>query len=194
MAVEYHIYDQKFFQNTLKLEADSASAAVAVFYEQFKPKSVIDIGCGCGIYLKHFVERGVEIVGYDGSPAALKESLVGDKIKMFDLAKPLRLKKKFDLALCLEVAEHLEEKDADTLVETLTNLSETIIFTAAVPGQGPRSIGHINEQWPEYWIAKFAVKDFVFQKELTARLKAKLKNKNVVWWLTQNLMIFSRQK
>jgi 2-polyprenyl-3-methyl-5-hydroxy-6-metoxy-1,4-benzoquinol methylase len=194
MAVEYRIYDQKFFQNTLKLEADSAVAAVAVFYEQFKPKSVIDIGCGCGIYLKYFAERGVEIIGYDGSPAALKESLVGDKIKIFDLARPLRLEKKFDLALCLEVAEHLEEKDADTLVETLINLSNTIIFTAAVPGQGPRSIGHINEQWPEYWIAKFVSKGFTFQEKLTARLKEKLKDKNVVWWLTQNLMIFSRQK
>ena len=192
MPVEYHIYDNKFFRNTVKLEADSAQAVVDTLMKYFKPKSVIDIGCGCGIYLKQFQELGVDIIGYDGSPAALTESLVGDKIKIFDLAQPLVLDRQFDLVLCLEVAEHLEEKFADTLVDTLAKLGNTIIFTAAIPGQGPRSIGHINEQLPEYWINKFQERDFSLQEKLTSDIKQEMKESQVVWWIVQNLMVFKK--
>jgi len=192
MAVEYHIYDQKFFANSIKLEQASAAAAVNALYRYLRPKSVIDIGCGCGIYLKEFEKLGVVIGGYDGSPAAIQASLVGDKIKLFDLAEPLRLAKKFDLALCVEVAEHLVERSADTLVDSLVSLSDNIVFTAAVPGQGPQSIGHINEQLPEYWIEKFKKRGFILQAELSDKIRAEMKAKDVIWWIVQNLMIFKK--
>lgn len=190
MTVETNIYDEKFFQNTIKLESDSALAVVKILLKHFQPKSVIDIGCGCGIYLQEFAKHNIEIAGYDGSPSAIISSLVGDKIKLFDLCEPLKLKQKFDLCLCVEVAEHLPQEYADTLVETLANLSDTLIFTAATPGQGPRSIGHINEQNPEYWIDKFTEKDFVLDKKLTEEIRTEMKAKNVVWWIVKNLMIF----
>lgn len=193
MAVEYHIYDQNFFRNTVKFEAASATAVAHILQQHYHLKSIIDVGCGCGIYLQEFQNLGVEISGYDGSPDAIKESLVGDKIKLFDLSQPLKLDRKFDLALCVEVAEHLEEKDADTLVDSLVGLSDNIIFTAAVPGQGPRSIGHINEQLPEYWIEKFRQRGFVLQLELTDIIKAEMKEKAVVWWIVQNLLIFQKE-
>ena len=91
MAVETHIYDDKFFLNTIKLESASAQAAVAILLKYFPVKSVIDMGCGCGIYLKAFQEQGLEIIGYDGAPAAIAASLVGDKIKLYDLVLSLRI-------------------------------------------------------------------------------------------------------
>ena len=177
MAVEYHIYDQNFFRNTIKFEAASAANVAHILYQHYHPKSIIDVGCGCGIYLQEFQKLEVEIAGYDGSPDAIRESLVGDKIKLFDLAEPLKLNQKFDLALCAEVAEHLEEKNADTLVDSLVGLSNDIVFTAAVLGQGPRSIGHINEQLPEYWIEKFQRRGFVLQVELANAIKKEMKEK-----------------
>ncbi|MDD5032123.1 MAG: class I SAM-dependent methyltransferase [Patescibacteria group bacterium] len=192
MAVETHIYDRRFFKNTIKLESYSAKAAVNILIKHFYPKSIIDIGCGAGIYLKEFADRGVKIRGVDGSPAAKKESLVGNKIKIHDLCQPLPSKKQFDLCLCFEVAEHLEEKCAPTLISTLTRLSPLVVFTAATPGQGPRSIGHINEQPPAYWIKKFERKNFELDKKLTAKIKKEMKAKNVVWWIVKNLMVFKR--
>ncbi|MDD5071590.1 MAG: methyltransferase domain-containing protein [Patescibacteria group bacterium] len=192
MAVETHIYDQRFFKNTIKLESSSAKAAVNILIKHFHPQSVIDIGCGAGIYLKGFSERGVKIKGIDGSPAAKKESPVRGKIKIYDLCRPLSLKKQFALCLCFEVAEHLPAQCAPTLVDTLTKASPLIVFTAATPGQGPRSIGHINEQPREYWIEKFKAKNFILDKKLTARIKKEMKTKKVVWWIAKNLMVFKR--
>ncbi len=194
MTVNTNIYDRRFFRNTIQLEGASARAAVEILNKYFQSKSVIDIGCGAGIYLKEFQKKGVEILGYDGSPAALEESLVGDKIKLHDLEKPLFLKRKFDLCLCFEVAEHLEFRYSEVLVDTLVRLAPVIVFTAATPGQGPESIGHINEQPHEFWIELFRKKGFYLDKELTEKIRKEMKEKKVVWWITKNLMIFKKHE
>lgn len=193
MAVETHIYDDFFFDNTKRLEQDSAKMFADIVLRHFSFSSVIDIGCGIGIYLREFEKNGKEILGYDGAPAAIKKSLVGDKIKLHDLSTPLILDKKFDLCLSIEVAEHLPPEAADTFVNTLVNLSDTIIFTAAIPGQADRELGHINEQPHEYWIEKFEVRGFVFNKELSAQLRQEMKERGVIWWIVNNLMIFRKQ-
>jgi len=190
MAVNTKIYDQKFFNNTLKFENASAKAFTDILIKHFSPKSVVDIGCGIGIYLANFEINNITILGCDGSPAAISDSLVGDKIKLHDLCEPFRSKLQFDLCLCLEVAEHLDENCAETLIKTLTGLSKTIIFTAATPGQGHLSIGHINEQPHEYWQKLFEQKNFTLNKKLTEKIKLEMAEAKIVWWLTKNLMVF----
>ena len=195
MAVETHIYDSNFFRNTKKLEMSSAAAFADIILKHYIPESIVDIGCGAGIYLNEFDKRGVKsLLGIDGSPAAAKEFLLNkDKLVIFDLAEEYKFKKKYDLCLCLEVAEHLRKEDADTLARTLTRAADNIIFTAAVPGQGPRSIGHINEQPHEYWIEKFQHQGFSYLESETEEMKQEMKEKEVVWWLVNNLMIFRKK-
>lgn len=192
MAVNTKIYDNKFFTNTFKLESQSARAFTNILIKHFAPQSVIDIGCGIGIYLAEFKKNKIKIMGLDGSPAAIAGSLVGDKIKLFDLCRPVKLSPRFDLCLCLEVAEHLEKTCAQTLIGSLAGLSDIIIFTAATPGQGPKSMGHINEQPHKYWKKLFEQKNYIFNRKLTARLKKEMREAKVVWWLTKNLMIFEK--
>lgn len=195
MAVETHIYNDNFFNNTIKFEADSAQAFVEVVLEHFSPRSIVDIGCGAGIYLFEFEKKGIkDILGIDGSVHARNSFLLSeDKLEIFDLAKYYRFKRSYELCLCLELAEHLREEDADTLVDSITSASDLLIFTAAVPGQGPRSIGHINEQPHEYWIDKFEKKDYLFQEDLTREMRTKMAEKKVVWWIVNNLMIFKKK-
>jgi hypothetical protein len=195
MPVEIHIYDNRFFQNTIKLEADSAAGFVTVILKYYQPASLVDIGCGAGIYLREFQKSGVkELLGLDGSPAAREEFLLAEsQLIIFDLAKKYNFKKKYDLGLCLEVAEHLRPEDADTLVGTIIAASDNIIFTAAVPGQGPRSIGHINEQPHQYWIDKFAARGFSYLEAQTEAMRRELAEKGVVWWIVNNLMVFKKR-
>lgn len=193
MTVDANIYHQKFFQRTIKLEAPSAKAAVEVLINHFKPNTVIDVGCGCGAYLKEFEKMGVEIAGYDGSTVALEQSLVGDKIKLHDLSSPLVLSKKFDLCLCIEVAEHLETEYAETLIDTLTGLASTVFFTAATPGQAKGNQGHINEQRHSFWINLFKQKGFIYQAELSNKIRKEMKSRKIVWWVVKNLMIFIKK-
>jgi len=192
MAVNTKIYDQAFFANSLRFEGQSAQNFVKILIKHFLPKSIIDIGCGIGIYLAEFAKNNIDILGYDGSPAAIAGSLIGDKIKSHDLCQPLELNRQFDLCLCLEVAEHLEPACGQTLINTLTDLSKTIIFTAATPGQGPLSLGHINEQPPKYWQKLFEKKNFMLNKKLTEKIKREMKEIKIVWWLTKNLMIYEK--
>ena len=194
MPVETHIYDEQFFKNTIKFEADSAAQFVAVLLKYYQPQSVVDIGCGAGIYLQALADRGIkDLLGIDGAPASASEFLLApDKLIIFDLATKYNFSKTYDLALCLEVAEHLRAEDADVLVDTIGAAADKIIFTAAVPGQGPRSIGHINEQAHEYWIEKFAARGFKYLEERTLTMREEMKAGNVVWWIVNNLMIFEK--
>jgi hypothetical protein len=91
----------------------------------------------------------------------------------------------------MEVAEHLSEKYADRFVKLLASLSDIIVFTAATPGQGGN--GHVNEQPPSYWIAKFAALDFTEDELLAARWRTEWKNSAVVAnWYYRNLLILRR--
>ena len=164
---------------------------VKILIKYFAPQTVIDIGCGVGVYLAEFKKFKIEISGFDGSPAAIADSLVKD-IKLHDLCQPLKLNRQFDLCLCFEVAEHLPKSCAGVLVETLARLSQTIIFTAATPGQGPKNIGHINEQPFAYWIELFQQRKYLINQALTEKIRQEMINRKVVWWLTKNLLIFEK--
>lgn len=194
MAVNIKIYDQKFFNNTINFESVSAKPFADILIKHFAPKSVVDIGCGVGLYLAEFKANDIASLGFDGAPAAVAGSLIGDKIKLHDLCRPLKLNRRFDLCLCLEVAEHLEPASSQTLIDTLSNLSKTIIFTAATPGQGPKSIGHINEQPLTYWQKLFEQKHFKLDKKLTEKIKWEMRRAKIIWWLTKNLMIFKKHE
>ena len=66
-----------------------------------------------------------------------------------DLTRPIEIERRFDLAICVEVGEHLPDSYSEVLVKSLTSLAPVIVFSAAIPGQG--GLHHVNLQWPPYW-------------------------------------------
>lgn len=146
--------------------SDTAKLYVPYFMEWYKPKSVLDLGCNVGWWLYWFNMQGVnDILGVDGSNMKDKLAILPHQFMEADLTKvfvppsPYKahtnvIPKKFSLCLCLEVAEHLEQQYADVLVQSCINHSDTIIWSAATPGQG--GYHHVNEQPHQYWIDKFA--------------------------------------
>lgn len=119
-------------------------------------KSVLDVGCCVGEWLRVFQGAGVaDVFGID-SPHIEDEWLVipKDRFLRHDLDHPFDLKRRFQLVICLETAEHVQPASADVLVESLVRHGDVILFGAAIPGQG--GAGHVNEQPPAYWVEKFA--------------------------------------
>lgn len=164
----------------------AAEEFIPILLKQSNPKSVVDVGCGLGTWLKIFKKHGIsDILGIDGNYID-KTKLHIDKnnFLLHDLTAPLIYHKRFDLALCLEVAEHLPENKADNLVNTLTDLADTILFSAALPDQGGQN--HINEQSFSYWVQKFNNKGYIvkdlFRKQIWD-------NKKIDWWYRQNMFL-----
>ncbi|MDP3438650.1 MAG: methyltransferase domain-containing protein [Azonexus sp.] len=124
------------------------------------PTSAVDLGCGVGAWLATLRDKGIcDVQGIDG-PWVNRKYLAIQQSEFFeqDFTKPLNLERRFDLAMSLEVAEHLPIEVADQFVDNLTSLSDFILFSAAPPLQGGSN--HINEQPIEYWQEKFNRKGY----------------------------------
>lgn len=181
------MYNHKKETHNLK----SPKVIVPLLNDLIMPKSVVDIGCGVGTFLFTFKQAGVkEVMGIDGewvNKDLLKNYLEAEEFWVRDLSKYILLKK-YDLAICLEVAEHIEEADSDNLVKTLVNTSDVIVFSAAVPSQ--RGQHHKNEQWPTYWKTKFLKYQFIFHDILRPLL---WNNPDVDYWYKQNIFLVTHR-
>lgn len=185
------IYKEDYFL-WQELEAEkSAEVIVRIVLDLLKPKSVIDIGCGVGAWLSVFQKHGVhDIFGVDGEWINKKLlKIPEEKFLSYNLTQPLNIKRTFDLAVSLEVAEHLESNSAKIFVESLTNLAPAILFSAAIPFQGGKS--HINEQWPGYWEKRFREKGYVVIDYIRRKIWS---NENVAWWYRQNILLFVKRE
>jgi SAM-dependent methyltransferase len=161
---------------------------VPVIMEVLNPESVVDVGCGIGTFLQVFEENGVKkILGLDGQwvdKSLLSRHINIENFKVIDIESGFETEEKFDLAICLEVLEHVNSVYADNTVKSLTLLSDIIVFSAAIPGQMGQN--HVNEQWPQYWIEKFGKHDFSFHDVFRPIF---WNNKGLARWYKQNMFL-----
>jgi len=180
-------YTHAFFATQKVRSLQSAREVVPVLTDLVKPTSVIDVGCATGTWLSVFRKLGVEnVLGIDG--AWVGHDLLEIPREQFiehDLTQPLQLSRQFDLALSLEVAEHLPESAADSFINTLTQLAPVVAFSAAIPFQGGNH--HVNEQWQSYWADKFKQRKYV---ALDCVRPVIWNNANIVIWYRQNLLVY----
>ncbi len=168
-------------------EINQAGCLATYLDSNLSPKSVIDIGCGPGLYLTDFMLWGTDILGIDGCSSAGR--LIPNHFELVDLRLPYSPPKRYDLAICIEVAEHLQEKYSDTLIDTICNCSDVVCFTAAIPGQD--GYCHWNCQPFEYWQQKFAVRGYQIHP-LEQSLREYINQLECQFWLKQNIRLFSR--
>lgn len=181
-------YDKTFYANQAAGSSLSASIVVPYILEIIPGlNSVIDFGCGAGTWLREFQLNGIEeTLGLDGGDPTSEYLLLDEKNYInVDLSRPYKSSKKFDLAISLEVAEHLSEEFAEIFIENLTNASDCIVFGAAIPGQGGED--HIHERWPSYWISLFEKKGYVLFDIFRAKF---WHDSRVEWWYSQNTFLF----
>jgi SAM-dependent methyltransferase len=181
------LYNQNFYLDLKDKAIYSARQIVPRIMQLISCSTVVDVGCGTGEWLSVFREAGVNnIIGIDGDYVDRTLLCIpADRFFQHDLRQPLQLERQFDLAISLEVAEHLPAECADMLVTSLTQLSSAILFSASIPFQ--EGTGHLNEQWPDYWIELFRQRGFVVIDCLRREF---WENPEVAWWYKQNLLLF----
>lgn len=184
----------------------SAEAVIPRLYELIGPTTVADIGGGEGWWGRAFYDRGCSVLVADDSIDVMRfEAAGGPEARRIDfLPVDLQLRgwasrvaaerseiarihggsPTFDLAVCLEVAEHLPADRAEDLVAGLCAIAPCVVFSAAIPGQGGH--GHVNEQPPGYWSAMFEGYGF----EVSGDLRWSIWNDSLVEpWYRQNLLV-----
>lgn len=178
------VYDDEFYDTITDGSVKSAEVVVPLVMEEYGPKTVVDVGCGRGVWGREFQEHGCHVLGVDG------EYVVAPVIAFMahDLTTPLPDDfGPFDLAVCLEVAEHLPESSADAFVAQLCNLSDTVLFSAAVPTQ--TGTDHVNCQYPSYWAEKFSDNGLGVVDKLRWKI---WDDESVEPWYRQNIMVYQR--
>ncbi len=190
--IEQKHYNDKFYSDQQEGSFISAQKVISFINEVFHPNSVVDVGCGVGYWLKVWDEKfGVkDIFGIEGPYVNVNMLHVSPKLVRFqDLKLPFEIDRRFDIAMSLEVAEHLPESCSDNFVQSLIKLSDIIIFSAAIIGQ----VGtyHINEQMPDYWANKFKRHNYIPIDYIRPKIWL---NDEIDWWYRQNILIYIKQE
>ncbi|MBO0696584.1 MAG: class I SAM-dependent methyltransferase [Verrucomicrobia bacterium] len=169
----------------------SAECILDILWDYMQPSSVLDVGCGIGTWLAALQSRNVkDVYGIDG-PWLNPGNLTCDRslVQVCDLEAGFNLGRRFDLVVCLEVAEHLSPNAAEHFVESLTKHSAAILFSAAIPFQGGHH--HVNEQFLPYWIERFARHCFQPLDIIRGRI---WDDSRIPWWLRQNIVLFAHKE
>lgn len=183
-------YNTSYYNDIKEGSLESAHQLVPFILEHIKPSSVLDVGCGIGTWLSVFKQLGItDITGMDGDYVDQGMMLI-DKQHFIpaDLAKGFTVPKKYDLVLCLEVAEHLHPEHAGHFIRSLCAAGDLILFSAAIPGQG--GVQHFNEQFPGYWAALFSQHGFAVYDVLRKKI---WDNKKIDTCYRQNVFFFVKE-
>jgi SAM-dependent methyltransferase len=151
-------YDSDFYQLEDAVAAESAAITLPPLFDRYPTiQSVIDVGCGTGAWAWTAQQHHKIAVGVDHQvPAELRRPITYVDC---DLTNGYPCSG-FDLAICLEVAEHLPETSSDALVNGLAR-ARIVLFSAATPGQP--GVGHVNCQPHDYWHDRFLTYGFQWE-------------------------------
>jgi SAM-dependent methyltransferase len=193
--------------------SDRSAAVIVPLVTALLPcRSVVDVGCGTGAWLAEFIRAaggGGVGVGVDGDYVDRSRLLIGaERFVAADLNEPLPREEllgrlngtrakptplpppsgrgRYELAVCLEVAEHVRPERSEGLVDDLCALADVVLFSAAIPYQGGE--GHINERWPTFWQELFKARGFELVDPIRRRVWS---DRRVEPWYQQNVVMYA---
>jgi len=190
------IYDTGFFSQWGKGNAEylrSAELVAAAIHQVFRPKSLADLGCGCGVYGSLFGRMGIKVLSIDGVLPPSANAFPVEIIKR-DLTLPFENAwGRFDLALCLEVAEHIPEEFTDIFLRNITGFSGRLLMSAAPPGQGGRH--HVNERPRRYWAEKLAGLGYAYDRKASGRVLKILEiSRPPHMWMANHIGVYEKAR
>ena len=161
------------------------SGALVAFFAAEGARTVVDLGCGMGSYVRHFNKHGLHAAGFDGNP--FTPQLSRGTCAVLDLSVVIDVVTPHDWAVSLEVGEHLPKQHEDAFLENLhRHNAHGLVLSWARKGQG--GTGHVNEQNNDYVKAKVCAMGYVndVEAETTLRKASKLS------YFKHTIMVFRR--
>ncbi len=189
----FETYGEGFYAAQLDESLRAARLYSGHLAQFYRPQSVIDLGCGRGAWLKAFGEIGANrLVGIDGpwnsadkmvDPAIAFRAAELEKLSAADFAE-----ERFDLAISVEVAEHLTPGTEQGFVDALCAAADVVLFGAAIPHQ-PGS-HHVNMRWQSVWAGDFAARGFAAYDLFRPAFWG---DPQVPYWYQQNSFLYVRE-
>lgn len=180
------LYPADFYQHRRAHTAHAASRILGALPAGLPRRSVADIGCGTGTWLAAALADGAEAAfGIEGAwvtPAMLDDPRIA--FTPHDLEQDFALPAT-DLAISLEVAEHLTPARAGSFVADLVATAPSVLFSAAIPGQG--GVGHLNEQWQSWWATRFAAHGYLAYDVIRPAIWT---DEAIPAWYRQNVVLY----
>ncbi len=191
------VYDREFFADYSHGDVQYREACEFIGAEisrRFSPKTAVDWGCGAGLHTGALVRAGVDAVGVDGVMVADDQRDPDAQVIIADLRRSDAIETvppQYDLALCIDVLEHIEEADSAAALAHVIRGSELVILSCAPPHQGGHH--HVNEQPRRYWIARMAELGWSYVRRETGAMENHfMEHRNVLTqsWMYHNLCVY----
>ena len=153
------LYNNKYFRASRPFQTNQArinEITEKVFF--YNPQTILDVGCGLGVLVRHWRGLGKEAVGIDRAHI-LKESWWKPEETYFVPGKATKLPfgdKSFDVVFSSDFFEHLPEDEIETVVNEMTRVGKTVLariaFKADITTKQARY--HVTNQTKEWWEKK----------------------------------------
>lgn len=168
-----------------------------------KPKSVIDLGAGCGGLVGTLNAMGIDAIGLEFSKFALENAVLGARkyLCLHDVNEtPWPVKDKYDWTTMIDLPEHIFESRIVSVIAEAKRVTKRFIVAKICTAQFPHEVwaakedtlesvlaqghregydwltvsGHVNSQVPEYWRKKFEDERWKIRDDLSIRLRHEL--------------------
>ena len=152
--------DSKYF-NGICLRSHIHTISNVIFNEG--AKSLLDYGCGKGIL---YDKEKCKTMPINEKKQTLNKPLQTmwklDYHSLYDPAYPKHSKLpkgKYDAVICTDVIEHIDEKDADWILEEIFSYARKFVFLTIACYKALKTFKdgrnvHVNIKTPEYWTEK----------------------------------------
>ena len=144
--------------------------------DHFKPKTILDLGCGVGLFGYAIDSYGVRYTGIEKSQWAIDNTKYKHlNIKQGDITEKQNYLA-YDLVLVLDVLEHIEEKNIDKTLNNIKEYGTNYLFSIPYLGDPnlDLDITHVTKKTKEWWVNKlskyFKIRDvpkhFMYGKQM----------------------------
>jgi hypothetical protein len=189
----HSLYDRTFYEAQKAGSLRSARRVFPLLLEllaNYPIRSVCDFGCGVGTWLHAATETGIaDVRGFDGDYVPRDQlEISAQYFRSIDLSSRQSGLGEFDLALSLEVGEHIDPSASEIFTDNLARLAPVILFSACPPTPA-HGTGHINERTQSFWAEQFYRKGFVATTALRDAIWGQL---DIEWFYRQNVVLYLR--
>lgn len=158
-----------------------------VLIDEFSPDTVFHIGCGIGLHLKPFLDRGITAHGVDASDVAHDNAAIPtEHITIQDLDSPVFPNQDYDLVLCLDILAHTPEDYEPEVVHAIAQTGTVAVVSPVTTEQQAFDV-HPDE----YWIEQFQRAGMEHNEDATESLRQHI-SEHDIQWAPHKPMVFQR--